>query len=94
MPEVPEMPAVREYLPDVTPYLPDIPVPEQITDMKSQVESYDTEIVSPLIRRVNHLILLLSLTAIILSFISDGLESVLIFKPSMIISINPQEKIP
>ena len=87
MPEVPEMPAVREYLPDVTPYLPDIPVPEQITDMKSQVETYDNEIVSPLIRRVNHMIVFLSLLAIVLSFLSDGLESLLIFKPSMIMSI-------
>ena len=85
MPEMPEIPAVREYLPDVTTYLPDVPIPDQIKDMKSQVETYDTEIVNPLIRRINHAIIFLSISAIILSFVGDGLESLLIFKPSMII---------
>jgi len=35
MPSAPEMPAVAQYLPDVAPYLPDIPVPEQLTDLKT-----------------------------------------------------------
>lgn len=91
MPETPAMPAIRQYLPDVALYLPDIPMPEPVSDLKSQMIKYDTEVVCPLIRKVNHVILAFSLFATILGCIDEGIAAILVFKPSMIISVAKKE---
>ena len=82
LPELPHMPDVSQYLPEL-PSIPDIPLPEPLDKVRNQLNFYDGQYVSPLIQRVNYVILIFSICAIS----SESLADFFVFKPSMIVSV-------
>jgi len=82
LPDLPQMPDVSQYLPEL-PSIPDIPLPEPLDKVRNQINFYDGQYVSPLIQRVNYVILIFSICAIS----SESLAEFFVFKPSMILSV-------
>ena len=76
------MPDVSQYLPEL-PSIPDIPLPEPLDKARSHINFYDGQYVSPLIQRLNYVILIFSFCAIS----SSSLANFFVFKPSMILSV-------
>ena len=60
LPDLPQMPDVSQYLPEL-PSIPDIPLPEPLDKVRNQINFYDGQYVSPLIQRVNYVILIFSI---------------------------------
>jgi hypothetical protein len=82
MPSVP-MPNVREYLPDM-PTMPKVPLPEPVDNVVTYLFQLDQLHISPMIQRINYLILVLSLSSMLMSSVND----LLVFKPVNIINMN------
>lgn len=79
VPSLPELPPIRQYLPDL-PSVPQIPLPDPLMMLKEQVSSLDSVFVSPIIQRINYLILTLSAIAL---FEPDFM----VFKPQNLIRL-------
>lgn len=79
MPQLPKCPEVSQYLPDM-PSLPKIPLPEPLDSLRNFLTQLDSEHVSPLIQRLNYLVLFLSL----FGMLSWHIEALLIFRPAYI----------
>ena len=87
LPQIPPMPPVREYLPEV-PELPKIPLPEPLDSLKERLVQLDTDNISPLVQRLNYIILLLSVSCISMS----QLNEIFVFKPVNIYNVDIKPK--
>lgn len=85
MPQLPQMPDYSEYLPD----MPDVPLPDTIRDTIFTIKKYDNEYVSPLIQRLNHTVVILSLLSMMLYLLSDTMGSLFQFRPSSLMALSP-----
>lgn len=87
MPSMPQihLPSISEYLPDM-PSMPKIPLPEPLDSAVSSLATLDEQHVSPLIQRLNYLILAFSISSMLFSAVNE----LLIFKPVNIINLTSE----
>ena len=85
MPALPSLPPLGEYMPEM-PQAPSVELPEPFEGMKQKMIKFDHENVSPLIKNINYIMVILSILGLV------GLSDFLMFKPNKIISIIPDSK--
>jgi hypothetical protein len=76
---------VRDYLPDL-PSIPRIPLPDPLQNAVDWVSSKESEIVSPILRPINYLILFFSLISLITNS-ESGFADLVVFRPKNIVRI-------
>lgn len=83
MPSAPDLSPYREYLPSV-PSCPEIPLPEPVQIVASRVAEIEQEMISPLLRTTNRVIIVLSVAC---ATFGVNISQFFVFQPNRIVRL-------